>query len=245
MKTNRVVVITGAAGGMGSVLVHRFLMNGDTVIATDIKSAPLEELRERHNADALITTVGDISKEKDCATLAELLRSKTTRVDVLINCAGYYPIRPFEEMSLDEWGQVIDINLTGVFLMTRAMLPLLKGRGWGRVISYGSASVFERVEGQAHYVAAKAGIVGLSRCLAIELGGYGITVNVVTPGLTLTKPVLQAIPPELIATQPKVRALKRDEQPEDLVGAVFFLASPDADFITGQIINVDGGKVKH
>jgi 3-oxoacyl-[acyl-carrier protein] reductase len=82
MKTNRVVVITGAAGAMGSVLVHRFLMNGDTVIATDIKSAPLEELRERHNADALITTVGDISKERDCATLAELLRSKTTRVDV-------------------------------------------------------------------------------------------------------------------------------------------------------------------
>ena len=245
MKTNRVVVITGAAGGMGSVLVHRFLMNGDTVIATDIKSAPLEEMRERHNADALITTVGDISKEKDCATLAELLRSKTTRVDVLINCAGYYPIRPFEEMSLDEWGQVIDINLTGAFLMTRAMLPLMKGRGWGRVISYGSASVFEGVEGQAHYVAAKVGIIGLSRCLAIELGGYGITVNVVTPGLTLTKPVLQAIPPELIATQPKLRALKRDEQPEDLVGAVFFLASPDADFITGQIINVDGGKVKH
>jgi 3-oxoacyl-[acyl-carrier protein] reductase len=245
MKTNRVVVITGAAGGMGSVLVHRFLMNGDTVIATDIKSAPLEELRERHNADALITAVGNISKEKDCATLAELLRSKTTRVDVLINCAGYYPIRRFEEMSLDEWGQVIDINLTGAFLMTRAMLPLMKGRGWGRVISYGSASVFEGVEGQAHYVAAKAGIVGLSRCLAIELGGYGITVNVVTPGLTLTKPVLQGIPPELIATQPKLRALKRDEQPEDLVGAVFFLASPDADFITGQIINVDGGKVKH
>jgi 3-oxoacyl-[acyl-carrier protein] reductase len=220
-------------------------MNGDTVVATDIKSAPLEELRERHNADALITAVGDISKEKDCAALGELLRSKTTRVDVLINCAGYYPIRPFEEMSLDEWGQVIDINLTGAFLMTRAMLPLMKGRGWGRVISYGSASVFEGVGGQAHYVAAKAGMVGLSRCLAIELGGYGITVNVVTPGLTLTKPVLRAIPPELIATQPKLRALKRDEQPEDLVGAVFFLASPDADFITGQTINVDGGKVKH
>jgi NAD(P)-dependent dehydrogenase (short-subunit alcohol dehydrogenase family) len=184
MKTNRVVVITGAAGGMGSVLVPRFLMNGDTVVATDIKSAPLEELRERHSAGELITTAGDISKEKDCATLAELLRSKTTRVDVLINCAGYYPIRSFEEMSLEEWGQVIDINLTGAFLMTRAMLPLMKGRGWGRVISYGSASVFEGVGGQAHYVAAKAGIVGLSRCLAIELGGYGITVNVVTPGLT-------------------------------------------------------------
>ena len=245
MKTNRVVVVTGAAGGMGSVLVDRFLMNGDTVIATDIKSVPLEELLERHNSDALITTVGDISKEKDCAKLSELLRSKTTRVDVLINCAGYYPIRPFEEMSLDEWGQVIDINLTGAFLMIRAMLPLMKGHGWGRVISYGSASVFEGVEDQAHYVAAKAGIVGLSRCLAIELGGYGITVNVVTPGLTLTKPVLQTIPPELIATQPKLRALKRDEQPEDLGGAVFFLASPDADFITGQIINVDGGKVKH
>lgn len=118
----------------------------------------------------------------------------------------------------------------------------MKGRGWGRIINFGSASVFEGVPGQAHYVAAKAGLVGLSRSLAREVGEYGITVNVVTPGLTVTPPVQKKFPEEMLAKQRDARALKRDEQPEDLVGAVFFLASPDADFITGQTINVDGGK---
>jgi len=245
MKQDRVVVITGAAGGMGSVLVDRFLANGDTVVATDRKEA-LEILGAKVGANTkLVTLEADISKEEDCARVAAAARDKAGRVDVLINCAGYFPIVAFEKMTTEQWRQTIDINLTGNFLMTHVMLPLMKGRAWGRIINFGSASVFEGVPGQAHYVAAKAGIVGLTRSLAREVGDYGITVNVITPGLTVTKAVKDSFPAEVLETQRNARALKRDEQAEDLVGAVFFLASPDADFITGQTINVDGGKAMH
>lgn len=243
MNEDRVVVITGAAGGIGALLVERFLANGDTVLATDISSDALERLRDTTSGDAkLITAAADISREEDCEGLADLARGEEGRVEVLINCAGFFPILPFEEMSSDDWRRVIDINLTGPFLMTRAFLPLMKEREWGRIINFGSGSVFDGTKGQTHYVAAKAGIVGFSRSLAREVGGYGITVNVVTPGLTVTKAVRESFPPALLEAQRNGRALQRDEVPEDLVGPVFFLASPDAGFISGQTINVDGGK---
>ena len=123
-------------------------------------------------------------------------------------------------MSLAQWQQVIGINLNGPFLMVSNLLPLMKNRGWGRIVNIGSASIFEGVPGQAHYVAAKSGIVGFSRSLAMELGAYGITVNVIAPGLTVTEPVRREMPAEMIESQRDVRALKRDEQPEDLAGPV-------------------------
>ena len=145
-------------------------------------------------------------------------------------------------MTAVQWRRIIDINLTGVFLMVKAILPLMKGRGWGRIVNIGSASVFLGVAAQTHYVAAKAGVIGFSRSLARALGEEGITVNVVTPGLTLTPVVTDHLPADFIANQVKARAIQRDQAPEDLVGAVFFLASPDAEFMSGQTINVDGGR---
>lgn len=240
------VVITGAAGGMGSVVADRFLANEDIVIATDTRADVLASFSAaRSHGNRLATVVANISKEEDCAKLADAARGKEGRIDVLVHCAGFFPIRRLEEMSVEEWRMVININLTGAFLLTRAVLPLMKGRGWGRIINFGSGSIFEGVAGQAHYVAAKAGIVGFSRCIAREFGHYGITVNVVTPGLTVTAPVKKSFPPELLEAQKLGRAIARDEVPEDLVGTTFFLASPDADFISGQIINVDGGKNMH
>jgi NAD(P)-dependent dehydrogenase (short-subunit alcohol dehydrogenase family) len=242
MRQDRVVVITGAAGGIGSALVDRFLAHQDTVIATGRTLESLEKLRSERSASAkLIIAACDISKEEDCRRLASVIREQVGRVDVLVNCAGFFPLTPFEDMSTAEWRQIIDINLTGVFLMTKAMLPLMRGRGWGRIVNIGSGSVYEGVPAQTHYVSAKAGVVGLSKCLARELGAHGITVNIVTPGLTVTAPVLKHLA-GLLESQVQSRAIKRDEQPEDLVGAVFFLASPDAGFISGQNLNVDGGK---
>jgi NAD(P)-dependent dehydrogenase (short-subunit alcohol dehydrogenase family) len=243
VQSNRVVLITGAGGGVGSVLVERFLANDDTVIATDSSDAALRDLRDRLAVDAkLITAAADISSEADTKALAESAHEQAGRVEVLINCAGFFPILPFEEISVADWQRVIDINLTGSFLMIRTLLPLMKGRGWGRIINFGSGSVFDGTRNQTHYVAAKAGIVGFTRSLAREVGGYGITVNVITPGLTVTKAVRDHFPPALLEAQRQARALQRDEEPEDLVGPVYFLASPDAGFITGQTLNVDGGK---
>jgi NAD(P)-dependent dehydrogenase (short-subunit alcohol dehydrogenase family) len=246
MNTGRMVVVTGAAGGIGALLVERFLGNGDTVLATDMSEEVLTHARARWGeTDRLVLQSADVANEEDCARLADVARVRVGRVDVLINCAGYFPRRPFEEITPDEWRRIIDINLTGTFLMTQAMLPLMKGRGWGRVINFGSGTVFSGTPDTAHYVSAKAGVIGLTRCMATELGHYGITANLITPGLTLTAPVLRDLPPEVRAAAAAQRSIKRDMWPEDLVGPVLFLASPAADFVTGQLLNVDGGSTKH
>ena len=246
MDTDRVVVVTGGAGGIGSKIVDRFVRNGDRVIVIDRDVIALKRLQETRNAGRLLTMLeGDVSIESEAIRLAEQIRSSSGRVDVLVNCAGYYPIVSFDEMTFADWQEVVSINLNAAFLMTHALLPLLKGRGWGRVVNIGSASVFEGVPGQTHYVAAKAGLIGFSRSLAMELGEFGITVNLVAPGLTVTEPVRREMPASMIDAQKSVRAIKRDEQPDDLAGPVFLLASPDADFVSGQVLVVDGGKVKN
>ncbi len=246
MNSNRVVLITGAAGGVGTVLVERFLANEDTVIATDTRQETLDAWRSKWPADAAVTTAaGDISSEADVTRLAKHVNDQHGRLDVLINCAGYFPIVGFEDMTTKQWRDVIDINLTGTFLMTQTLLPLMKDNGWGRIINFSSGPIFPGVPGQVHYVAAKAGVIGFTRSLAREVGNYGITVNNVTPGLTVTQAVRDTFPPALLQSQREGRALHRDETPEDLVGPVFFLASDDAVFLTGQTLNVDGGMYMH
>lgn len=243
MESERTVVITGAAGGVGRLLVERFLANGDTVVATDTSDEGLGALRDGISDDGhLITETADISNGHECDHLADVTRGRRGRAEVLVNCAGFFPIVPFEQISADEWRKIIDINLTGSFLMVKSFLPLMKESGSGRIVNFGSGSVFDGTRGQTHYVAAKAGIVGFTRSLAREVGPYGITANVITPGLTVTKAVRDHFPEEILAAQREGRAIQRDEKPEDLVGPVFFLASEDAAFISGQTLNVDGGK---
>ena len=152
---------------------------------------------------------------------------------------------PFEELTYAQWREIIAINLDGPFLFTHNLLPLLKGSQAGRIIFFSSASIYAGMPEQCPYVAAKAGLIGFTRSLAKVVGEHGITVNAVTPGLTVTTPIKKPFPADALAQAAQSRALKRDEQAEDLVGAVYFLASEDAAFITGQIINVDGGAEFH
>jgi NAD(P)-dependent dehydrogenase (short-subunit alcohol dehydrogenase family) len=241
MKTGRTIVLTGAAGGMGAEFVKRFLDNGDTVIATDSGDEALENPSAKLANARLFTRSADITREQDTEALAAFAKERSGHIDVLVNVAGLFPVQPFLEMSAGDWRRIIDINLTGTALMCKAVLPMMTGRGWGRIINIGSASIYSGVKGQAHYVAAKAGTIGLSRSLAREFGSDGITVNVVAPGVTITPAAKKTLPQEVQDTAINVRCLHREEQAGDLTGAVFFLASPDADFITGQTVIVDGG----
>lgn len=243
MKTGRVVIITGAAGGIGALIAKRFLANGDTVVATDATDGALAKLASSvAKGSKLHTLSADISDQASCTKLADFAREKAGQVNVLVNCAGYFPTQSFEDVTLDDWNKVIGINLTGLFLMTKTMLPLMQGRGWGRIVNIGSGSMFEGVAEQTHYVAAKAGVLGFSRCLARVVGRDGITVNVITPGLTATPKVKETMPKAMLDEQIKTRAIQREETGDDLIGTVFFLASTDSDFMTGQTLNVDGGK---
>jgi NAD(P)-dependent dehydrogenase (short-subunit alcohol dehydrogenase family) len=163
MKTNRTVVITGAAGGLGVHFVRRFLENDDTVIATDLSA---ERLQALGNKGRLHKIAADLADEGGISEIVRRIESITGRVDVLINNAGWFPVQPFAEITTQDWQRVLNVNLVAPALLTRAILPLMTGRGWGRLVNIGSGSVYGGVPGQVHYVAAKAGIVGMTRSLA-------------------------------------------------------------------------------
>lgn len=244
--TKRTVVITGAAGGIGAALVRRFLADDQSVVALDLGEEALSRLRaDLGDPAALETYACDITDENAVFAFAEHLRGRGTGVDVLINCAGYFPPQPFEEISFAAWRRVLSINLDGVFLMTHTLLPLMKARRDGRIVNIGSSSFFQGTALYTHYVAAKAGVVGFTRSLARELGKYGITCNVVAPGLTSTDVVKRTAPGTIIEDRRQQRAIQREQFADDLVGTIAFLCSADAAFITGQTINVDGGAVMH
>lgn len=242
MTTPRNVVITGAAGGISSEITDRFLSNGDTVLASDLSSDILESWRTRWDTANLLVHPADVSDEDSLASLAEVALERLGTVDILINAAGHFPQTPFEKISGDEWRRVVEVNLNGTFYTVQALLPLMKTSSRGRIINIGSGGMFFGVPQQAHYIAAKAGVMGLTRVLARELGNdYPITVNLMTPGLVVTPAAAAVLPKPLLAMQRERRSFHRDEVPADVVGSVFFLASDDAAFITGQTLNVDGG----
>jgi len=243
---NKTIVITGAAGGIGSALTKRFLSLGAKVFAADRNQDALDALKDELGAPtAFISSTFDISEEAACQEFAAKVREQWGVVDVLVNAAGYFPLTPFDEVTYEQWREILAINLDGPFLITSNLLPLIKKSSAGRIVTISSASIFVGTAEQCPYVTAKAGLIGFTRSLANVVGEHDITVNAVTPGLTMTAPIKKLFSKEALAKVVQSRAVKRDEQAEDLVGAVCFLASEDAAFITGQIINVDGGSTFH
>ncbi len=244
MLQNRRVVVTGAAGGIGSALTAGLLSEGADVIAVDLSPAALEKLRETNKDHSRLTTIAaNITDEAECARIADQVGKALDRVDILLNGAGLFPPCAFEKMVFAEWRRIMSVNLDGVFLMTSAILPLMRNGDHGRIINIGSSSYFQGTPNYAHYVAAKAGVIGFTRSLAREVGGYGITANVVAPGLMSTQFVLDSASEAFLEDRRMQRSIQRHQYPKDLVGTILFLCSAASDFITGQTIVVDGGAV--
>ena len=171
-------------------------------------------------------------------------------VDILINNAAIFETVPmsrvgFMELEEEEWDRLLAVNLKGPWLCARAVFPHMKERGSGKIINIASGTVFGGGGSRPHYVASKAGIIGLTRNLAREIGKFGINVNTLAPGSTLTDDLPEGADVEMRERAAQGRALKRVETPEDLVGAAIFLSSSDSDFITGQLVNVDGGSTMY
>lgn len=246
MSARRTAIVTGAAVGIGAGITESLLDAGMRVVAVDTDAAALADLVHRLDGDRLATVVGDVAV---VATWDETLVTAHDRfgpVEVLVNNAGISPKRdgkrvPSDQLELDEWERVIAVNLTSVFLGCRAVLPDMSGRGWGRIVNISSTAGQQgaRLAG-LHYGASKAGVLGVTKTLAWELGRDGITVNAVAPGRIIT-PMAAQVSDEVNDRMLAAIAVGRFGTPADIGSAVAYLASEEAGFVTGVTLSVNGG----
>jgi NAD(P)-dependent dehydrogenase (short-subunit alcohol dehydrogenase family) len=233
----KVAVVTGGAQGIGKAIADELAAEGAEVVIADL-NPPEGGIR------------CDVADEAQVQRMVDETVERHGRLDVLINNAGLYgslAMRPFTEIPLDEWRQVMDVNVASMFLTCRAAVPMMRGQGGGKIVNISSGTPFRGVPFLLHYVTSKGAIVALTRALAKELGQDGIHVNCVAPGFTMSEGVKAN--PEVVEKLRDVsvaaRTIQRDQVPEDVAGAVVFLCTPAADFITGQTMVIDGGQFFH
>lgn len=248
---DKVAVITGAGAGIGQAFAKRLAEDGVHIVMADVGSTDeTAKLVKAAGREALAVKC-DVSSPDDVAKLAKETEQKFGRCDILINNAGIYPLKVFEEMTFADWRHVMSINLDAAFLTCKAFIPGMKQRRWGRIVNMSSSTLSTVVTDYSHYIASKGGVVGFTRALATEFGNFGITVNAISPSLVRSQGTLSRSPRAGLASMDdefnalaQRQAIKRPEQPDDLVGALSFLTSDDAAFITGQTLYVDGGFVR-
>jgi 3-oxoacyl-[acyl-carrier protein] reductase len=235
---DKVVLITGASGGIGKAIAKKFAEAGAKIALNDI--APAEEALKSFSQEiGGKYFLADVSKFEEVEKMIEDIQKEFGRLDVLVNNAGITQDRTLAKMTKEEWQRVIDIDLTGVFNCTKAALPLIIANQ-GKIISISSLVGQRGNFGQTNYAAAKAGIIGFTKALAKEVGRFGVTVNAIAPGFIETR-LTENLPPELKETIKKFTPLGRFGKPEEVASLIFFLASEEASFITGTVVNIDGG----
>jgi NAD(P)-dependent dehydrogenase (short-subunit alcohol dehydrogenase family) len=242
----KVAVVTGAAQGIGKAIADGLAAQGARIVVADLRGA--EEAAAAYPGGVGLTV--DVADEQAVQRLVDETVARCGSLDVLVNNAGLYAslaMRPFTEIPLEEWRRVMDVNLASMFLTCRAAVPVMRARGGGAIVNISSGTPFRGVPFLLHYVTSKGAIVAFTRALAKELGKDAVRVNCVAPGFTMSQGVLDN--PEVVKKLRDVsvsaRTIQRDQVPEDVVGAVVYLASPAASFVTGQTIVIDGGQYFH
>ena len=247
---DKVAIITGAGQGIGAAYARKFCEVGAKVVVADINQEKAEAVVKKvtekgHEALAVLT---DVSDEASTQGLARSVMEKYGRIDILVNNAAIFATietKPMEEISVEEWDGLMGVNLKGLFLCCKAILPQMKAQKQGKIINVSSATVFMGKPYYIHYVTSKAGVIGFTRALAREVGDWNIQVNCLTPGYTETEIPRGTTTPEQKKAIIGHQCIKRIGTPEDLLGIMVFLASDESDFMSGQTVNVDGGDNLH
>jgi NAD(P)-dependent dehydrogenase (short-subunit alcohol dehydrogenase family) len=242
----RVAIVTGGAKNIGAVYAKGLAAEGAAVAVADVDDPTntVNIIKQRGGRALGLRT--DVTDARQVAEMAARTEAEFGKIDILVNNAGLYGVlnlKPFTEISEEEWDRVMRVNVRGIFQCCKAVAPIMQKRKYGKIINISSGTVLAGIPMYLHYVTSKGAVIALTRALARELGPDNICVNTLAPGLTSSGAEIEKTQAQLGRVDFAVnqRAFKRVETPDDLVGACIFLASPESDFMTGQVVNVDGG----
>jgi len=248
-----VAIVTGSARGMGRVFALRFAQEGAKVTVCDILDCkPVAEEIKAAGGEALALKT-DVTSEKDTAEMAKKTVERFGRIDILVNNAAIIGtietkdfVKPVDKIVSADWDKILNVNIKGVFLCSKAVIPYMKKQGGGKIVNMASTVAFTGLPHFIHYTTSKGGILTMTRSLAWALGEFNINVNAVAPGLIMTEAMQGTYTPEfykeLVATK---QLIHKNVEPEDVANAVLFMASDEADKITGQTLAVNAGEYLH
>jgi pyridoxal 4-dehydrogenase len=237
----RVAIVTGAAQGIGRAIAEKLKAEGASIAAVDQNGEGAAAVAKA--LDGLAITA-DISSEADANRMAQDTLARYGKIDVLVNAAAIVPFIPWDEVDFAYWRQIISVNLDGAYLVSRAVERPMREAGYGRIVQIASNAFMAGTPNMGPYLAAKGGVIGLTRALATELGRYGITANAVAPGITRTEGALATPHKDAFDFVQALQAIPRHGLPADIAPAAAFLASEESGWITGQVLVADAGHIR-
>lgn len=247
---DKVAVVTGAAQGIGAAYAKALAAEGVKLGLCDLSAPDAVAAEIRQSGGDVVSRACDVTSRQSVTELVAETERAFGGVHILVNNAGLFAnlaLKPFFDIDDAEWDRVMAVNVRGSFECARAVFPIMKRQGYGKIVNIASGTVFKGAPMLLHYVSSKGAVVGMTRALAREVGEYGIRVNCLAPGLTMSEGVVanKDWAGAIVSNNVASRCIKREATPEDLTGALLFLVSPESDFMSGQTVVVDGGSVTH
>ncbi|HLY49739.1 MAG TPA: SDR family NAD(P)-dependent oxidoreductase [Solirubrobacteraceae bacterium] len=237
----RVAIVTGAARGIGRAIAEKLHADGAQVAVADINGDGASEVASAIDGLAIQT---DISQEEDANRMVSETLERFGKVDILVNAGAIVPFVAWDEVDYAYWRKIISVDLDGAYLVSRAVEGPMREAGYGRIVLIASNAFYAGTPNMGPYLAAKGGVVGLTRALATELGKYGITANAVAPGITRTEAVMESPHKDALDFVQSLQAIPRHAQPQDIAPAAAFLASEESGWVTGQVLIADAGHIR-